>query len=419
MTSDTTSEAVEPDAAEKVTIRVGSPGSLLATVPMLLGFEPGDKTLVVVGAGPDNAEVKVTLRYDLPDDVLLAPAVAQHAAAALSDGGITRAVAVGYGPEQMVSPFADALRTELPQAGITVAETLRAENARYWSYVHTGPAEGTPFDATPSGHPGLEASPVLASRQALKATVAAVTGDEAGSMRKAIDRAVLRSTRLGDSYADPISRRSAVLEPGLKVVTEAIVRYRNGEQFASHDEAAWLVVVLQELPIRDDARSRIVPEHNQAHQRLWTDLSRLTTGQYVIAPASLLAFTAWQSGSGALANVALDRALAADPSYSMAVLLRNVINSGASPSLARLPMTPEEVAESYLRMESQDRVTAPGVDPQRAHPPRRAQVTTDSSDVTHPSVDFPNPVTPGMRSRPGVTARVAGQASLPPARRTL
>ena len=68
---------------------------------------------------------------------------------------------------------------------------------------------------------------------------------------------------------------------------------------------------------------------------------------HVAAPAALLAFVAWQSGDGALANVALDRALADDPRYSMALLLRQVITAGAPPSLARLPMTPEEVAASY------------------------------------------------------------------------
>jgi hypothetical protein len=67
----------------------------------------------------------------------------------------------------------------------------------------------------------------------------------------------------------------------------------------------------------------------------------------VAAPASLLGFVAWQVGDGALANVALDRALADEPGYSMAQLLRQVITAGAPPSLARLPMTPEEVAASY------------------------------------------------------------------------
>jgi hypothetical protein len=71
---------------------------------------------------------------------------------------------------------------------------------------------------------------------------------------------------------------------------------------------------------------------------------------------------AWQSGNGALANVALDRALAEDANYSMAVLLRQVIDSGAPPSLARLPMTPEEVAASYDALEDSDEAGEP------AHP---------------------------------------------------
>jgi hypothetical protein len=39
--------------------------------------------------------------------------------------------------------------------------------------------------------------------------------------------------------------------------------------------------------------------------------------------------------------------------YSMASLLRQVIDSGAPPSLARLPMTPEEVAASYDETEQE------------------------------------------------------------------
>ena len=89
------------------------------------------------------------------------------------------------------------------------------------------------------------------------------------------------------------------------------------------------------------------PAHRHAHQRLWTDLARHAQPGYVAAPACLLAFTAWQSGDGALANLALDRALADTPGYSMALLLRDAIDAGAPPSMAVPPMTPEEVAASY------------------------------------------------------------------------
>ena len=91
------------------------------------------------------------------------------------------------------------------------------------------------------------------------------------------------------------------------------------------------------------------PAHRDAHQRLWTDLTRHAQPGYLAAPACLLAFTAWQTGNGALANLALDRALTDQPSYSMALLLRDTINAGTPPSLAILPMTPEEVTASYTQ----------------------------------------------------------------------
>jgi hypothetical protein len=53
---------------------------------------------------------------------------------------------------------------------------------------------------------------------------------------------------------------------------------------------------------------------------------------YVPAPACLLAFAAWRSGHGALASVAVDRALARDPAYSMAVLLEDVLRYGLPPA---------------------------------------------------------------------------------------
>ena len=77
------------------------------------------------------------------------------------------------------------------------------------------------------------------------------------------------------------------------------------------------------------------------------DLVRRAQPGYVAAPASLLAFTAWQCGDGALANIALDRALADAPGYSMALLLQAALDAGMPPSTATSPMTPEQVAASY------------------------------------------------------------------------
>jgi hypothetical protein len=169
-------------------------------------------------------------------------------------------------------------------------------------------------------------------------------------MHQATRRAEEHAVRLIDRVARTGRRASArrlIAVAGVDAVTEAIAAYRRGDYIPAGHSAAWLTVVLQDLRVRDDAWCRMDPGYLSEHLRLWTDLTRLARPGYVSAPAALLAFCAWQQGNGALANVALDRALSDNPRYTMAQLLRQAIDSGAPPSLARIPMTPEEVATSY------------------------------------------------------------------------
>ena len=341
----------------RLRVRIGSPTSLLAVIPGLLGFDPGH-SIVVVGTEPRTAQVRVTLRYDVPDPNRpeVAAPLARHAVSLLAAQGVTSVVAVGYGTHAAVSPVAAALRERAAKAGIAVTELLRAENGRYWSYICADPGccppEGTPFDIT--GHPAARAlraagSQVLADRAALAASVAATGGQAGAAIRRAtreslaqVDRCVTRLDQAGMRVS--AARLTSAL--GQVAVRDAIERYRAGEPVPA-EHGAWLTVALAQVRVRDDAWARMDPEHQAAHLRLWTDLTRLARPGYVAAPASLLAFCAWQSGDGALANVALDRALADNPRYSMALLLREALDSGAPPSMARLPMTPEEVAAAY------------------------------------------------------------------------
>jgi hypothetical protein len=358
--TDTIELAEGAQPAQQLRVRVSSPSSLLAVVPPLLGFEPSEPSLVVVGTEPPRAEVRITLRFDIPD-ARLAAAVADNAISYLAGNCITNAAVVGYGPDSLVDPVAEEVLQRFPDAGIALTEVLRAQDRRYWSYLCKNPQccppEGTPFD--PKAHPVAEklaAKPVLASRAALAQTIAPVTGEEAAAMSRATRRTEARARRLireAGSLAGRKARHRALYGPGVLAVTDAITRYREGRSFPSRSAAAWLALVLKELPVRDDAWARMDPDHREAHLRLWTDVTRLAQPGYAAAPAALLAFTAWQSGNGALANVALDRALVDQPGYSMATLLRQALDSGAPPSMARLPMTPEEVAASYNAMNSE------------------------------------------------------------------
>ena len=351
-----------PDA-ERV-VRVGSPASLLALVPNLLGFVPTG-CVVLIGVEPQRGRVILTMRFDLPTtpNAEIAGMIARQALGILAGQGITDGVAVGYGPGPQVTPLADALRSHAAQAGFRLTEVLRAHDGRYWSYLCTNPAccppEGVPYDA--AGHPittefsAAGAPPVLANREELAATVAPLDGAAADSMRQATRQAEDRAAELAATVENSgAGANKLIAATGLDAVSDAIALYREGGCFRSDADAAWLSLVLLDLRIRDDAWARMDPDHAQAHLRLWTDLTRRAQPGYVAAPASLLAFVAWQTGNGALANVALDRAQADDPDYSMAGLLREVIDGGAPPRLARLPMTPEEVAASYEEAEDTD-----------------------------------------------------------------
>jgi hypothetical protein len=319
-----------------------------------------EASLVVIGTEPPCGGVKVTLRYDLPDPsgAGIAADIAAHAIGVLGSQEITTMVAVAYGPGALTDLVAAAVRDAGREAGIDLQEFLRVEGGRYWSYCcgdeECCPAAGVPID--PRLHTQAAAmtvaveEKVLPDRAAVAARVAPLGGIAAESMRQATRRAERHVTQLL-AKARKSGRLGAVrhliASEGLATAGAMIATYRAGGRYTADYQLARMTVALRDLRVRDDAWARMDPAHRDAHRRLWIDVARHAQPGYVAAPAALLAFVAWQCGDGALANVALDRSLADDPRYSMAQLLRQVITAGAPPSLARLPMTPEEVAASY------------------------------------------------------------------------
>jgi hypothetical protein len=330
-------------------VRVSSVTGLLATVPHLLGFTP-EASFVIVGATPAD-RVQAAFRYDLPDppDTKAAYEIAAHAVSVLAQHRLAVAVAIGYGPGRLVTPLADALRAAASGARLWLRDVLRVEGGRYWSYLCANPgccpAEGVPFD--PDSHPvskmlAATGRPVLAGREALGATIAPFTGAAAEAAQQAALQAERAARRLIASGGQKV-----VEQAGLTAVRAAIGVYRDGGSLTPAIGFAWLAHVLTRLRVRDDAWARMELEHHEPHRRLWTDVVRRAQPGYAAAPASLLALTAWQGGDGALANIALDCALADTPGYSMALLLRSALDAGAPPSAASPPMSPSQVASSY------------------------------------------------------------------------
>jgi hypothetical protein len=350
-----TTSARPTGLARKVQMRASTPDAILAVVPHMLGFYPS-RSLVVLGLGP-RQRVVVTFRYDLPDpaDDDIADDIADHACYVLGRERIMAALLVGYGPEELVAPVVASTARSLTGSGVDVHEVLRADAGRYWSMLCDDPSccpsEGRSYD--PGSHPaaaaltdaGLTAHP---DREALARTLQRPAGS-ADRIRRATVAAQLRLSQLvdyGDAAGDPSPKLRAT-RIGRREVQRAIRRYRSGGCIDSMEHLAWLAVLIADLRVRDDAWARMDPAQSADHCRLWTDVVRSAAVEFVPAPASLLAFTAWQSGNGALAVMAIERALAADPVYSMAHLLDSAVQAALPPSAARMPMSPAAVAASY------------------------------------------------------------------------
>jgi hypothetical protein len=341
--------------AGRVQLRAGTRDAVLAVVPHMLGFYPS-RSLVVLGLGAQN-RVMVTFRYDLPDPVDdgIAEDIAEHADYVLGREHITAALLVGYGPEELVAPAVACTADRLIASGVDLHEVLRADSGRYWSMLcddeECCPREGRSYD--PGSHPaaaaltdaGLTAHP---DREALARTIQRPAGS-ADRIRRATLAAQLRLSQLvdlGEAAGDRAPQLRAI-RTGRREVQRAIRRYRTGGSIDSVEYLSWLAVLVTDLRVRDDAWARMDPAHHSDHCRLWTDVLRCAAIEFVPAPASLLAFTAWQCGNGALAAMAIERALGADPDYSMAHLLDGAIQAALPPSAARMPMSPAAVAASY------------------------------------------------------------------------
>jgi hypothetical protein len=306
----------------------------IAAVPYLLGFHPS-RSLVVIGfEGRDRGTCAI--RLDLP-----AAGAAGRVAALLAANGFTRSLLLGYGPAAEVGESAGAVREALASAGVPAAEAIRVADGRWWSLTCRAdccPPEGTPYDisasvlaaqATYAGHVAL------ADRAELVRSVQPLDGPARTAMREATARAERRHLAQGRTT-----------EEDLAFVLALLTHVHTGIR-PTDDEAARLGCLITDLRLRDEAWIRIDEEAPAADIAFWRDIVRRVETAYAPAPASLLAFAAYSAGDGGLANVALERALDADPAYSMAAILREVVNAGIPPSQLRLRMTSDDLAAAY------------------------------------------------------------------------
>jgi hypothetical protein len=319
-------------------VRASGPDDLIAVVPYLLGFHPRD-SIVLVGLVGEPSTVGVSMRLDLVDaadsrcDLSVLVQALVHGRAS----GVVILVYAADEHRDVVARVGDACRA----AGIDIRDALRVHDGRRWSYLCSDPtccpAEGAVL--TDASTVAAVATAVVAGmvaaedRSELVAELAPRDGLVANAMRAAVERHLARWAALVSAGGRPA--RVAIAEDHACVDRAMRRRLAGDESPLDVDDAARVLLALQDVLVRDAAFRWFAGNEGRVAQRLWVELTRLAPDDLVAAPATLAAVTAYCQGDGARAAVALDRALAGQPDYRMAVYLKHALRNAMKPAEIR------------------------------------------------------------------------------------
>lgn len=310
---------------EPPAVRLSDPGSLVAAVPVITGYRPA-QSLVAMSLRAPRRRLGLTMRADLGpclDDDLF---VVHTVRCLVGDGAVAAALVVFSedGPVAEALPWRDlvtALADALTDAGVEVMEQLCVRRHRWFSYSclrSCCPAEGTPL---PQGTSALEAQAVLEGRVVLPdraALVASLASPAPGSPVERRRTARLEALRL--ALAEAALSPPDDVDPGPPVAArfhELMTALADGAA-PDDDVLLPLLAELDDRRVRDTVLATITDTELPRAIELLSLLVRTAVGPWVATPATMLAWCAWRHGGGAIANIAIDRALAADPGCVLA-----------------------------------------------------------------------------------------------------
>lgn len=333
-------------------VRLRTPGDIVNAVPYFFGFHPTN-SVVIVGLDGTRSRVQVSLRQDLPKPEHLAECTRQLAEH-VHRNGVSRAVVICYPPgddrsHPLVAEFTGVLSSQLENRTIELVDVLCVAGGRWWSLQCADdaccPPDGTPVAEADSSALAaamtLHGQVVLGSRDDLDRTLQPA----GGVLGKAMSLALKREA---NALANRIKRgeRADSEAESLRLLVTEVSRRLDGETALDVDEAARLIIGITAIPVRDELTTWFDGDWGDAARSLLGDLVRYAVAPFQVAPLTVLGWIAYQQGNGTLAGIAVDRALAADPDYTLAQILDRALSSGLHPdtfraSSRRLRATPE------------------------------------------------------------------------------
>ena len=300
---------------------------LLNALPTLFGFRPEESLVAVSTRGP-RRRFGFRLRVDIPapeqvDE--LAEIVVGHLGHQGAEGAIFLAVTR---QQEVARDLLAAIESRLAPIDLIVA--VRADGERYWSDEPGFPAAGIPYETSDHHLAVVQAiaagQQILPDRQALVDRFAAVAQPRRGWLERAADEILRQVVPL--LVRTPDSEIAAV---GMRQVQPILDRGLAGERLTDH-EVTRFSVWMSTIPVRDEVWNQITAESADDMLCLLTLVSRSVVPPFEPAVLSLTAFAAWLTGDGAQSLIAVERALRADGTYSMARLMLQMLEGAVSPT---------------------------------------------------------------------------------------
>lgn len=324
-------------------VNVSGPGDLIAALPHMLRYVPGESIVLVCMQGR-RKRTHLTLRYDLdlaayPDE-LCADAVPRVEAV---NPSAVLVVVFGEEPPTDGLPYrelAEALGEALDETDVPELDIVYTYGDRWWSYLcddpRCCPPEGGEVDL--GSQTGLllaaehayAGAVVLPSRKALKQSISYAESERIEERSKAMEAAITDTLGLSPETARRLGHRMAL---------DLLERFVDPRTTLSDDEVAELVGIAVHLWGRDEFLVHGAdPEDRELLVRVMCDVVRRVPPPYDAPVCGILGWLTYASGDGTVANIAVERALASDPSYSLALLIRSGLDQQISPDLLQQAM---------------------------------------------------------------------------------
>ncbi|MGI8433210.1 MAG: DUF4192 domain-containing protein [Nocardioidaceae bacterium] len=296
-------------------VRLSDPAELVSMIPYVLGFTPTE-CIVVIALHGVRRRFGPCLRMDLVDDSADCEAQSRQVLQVVDRHAFEQVVLVAFSARPALADSVICLvRRGLDERSVTVAEALRADGRRWWSYTCCEPT-----CCSPLGHE----YDVETSRAAAEAVLHGLT--------RAPDRDSLRTQFTPAADGERIALASLVGISGGSVVKHVNAAIESAPEVPT-EQTVVLLAAVQDLAARDAAWALMRRDNADDHFQLWRHVMRLAPDELLPPAGSLAAFGAWLGGHGVLASHALDRVAEVDASYSMARLLRTLLDLSINPDV--------------------------------------------------------------------------------------